>query len=252
MGIKLNRIGEKKTNTFGSKMKIINYKNANDIDVYFPEYDWVYKNTSYKAFKKGNIKCPYEKRYRDVGYIGEGKYKPTKDNKHIESYDIWNSMLQRCYDEKRRKSYPTYENCKVCDEWHNFQNFAEWYEKNYYEIEGEKMHLDKDILFKGNKIYSPKTCIFVPEKINYLFTKSDKARGDLPIGVRYCGNKYQARCNNHGESIHLGSYNTIEDAFQIYKEYKENVIKQVADEYKGLIPQKLYMTMYKYKVEVTD
>ena len=63
--------------------------------------------------------------------------------------------------------------CSVYEGWHNFQNFAKWYEDNYYEIEEEQMHLDKDILVKGNKVYSPDTCVFVPETINGLFVKSN-------------------------------------------------------------------------------
>ena len=87
-------------------------------------------------------------------------------------------MLRRCYDEKLHKKYPTYIDCKVCEEWLNFQNFAKWYYNNYYEIENEKICLDKDILHKGNKIYSPDNCVFVPNNINVLFVKSDKSRGD--------------------------------------------------------------------------
>ena len=60
---------------------------------------------------------------------------------------------------------------------------GEWIDKNYYEIPGEQMCLDKDILCKGNKVYSRETCIFVPERINLLFTKCDNRRGDSPIGV---------------------------------------------------------------------
>ena len=90
-------------------------------------------------------------------------------------------MLERCYDTEHSYKFPTYENCIVCDEWLNYQNFARWFDINYYEIEGEVMCLDKDILFKGNKIYSPKTCIFVPRGINNLFTKNDKCRTNFAI-----------------------------------------------------------------------
>ena len=34
--------------------------------------------------------------------------------------------------------------------------------------------------------------------------------------------------------------------------YKEKVIKQIAEEYKNVIPQKVYEAMYKYEVEITD
>ena len=50
----------------------------------------------------------------------------------------------------------------------------------------------------------------------------------------------------------LGYYNTPEEAFQAYKQFKENYIKQVADEYKELIPEKLYNAMYEYEVKIED
>lgn len=86
-------------------------------------------------------------------------------------------MLNRCCSGKLHKRESTYINCKVCDEWLNFQNFSEWFKNNYYEVEGQRMELDKDILNKGNKIYSPNTCIFVPHNINNLFTKMIKLEG---------------------------------------------------------------------------
>ena len=120
------------------------------------------------------------------------------------------------------------------------------------------MCLDKDILCKGNKVYSRDTCIFVPERINLLFVKRDNDRGDCPIGVTpNLSDNYQVRCNNgNRKSIYLGSYSTKEEAFQVYKNYKEKVIKEVIDSYEGIIPEphytKLKTAMYNYKVEIDD
>ena len=120
------------------------------------------------------------------------------------------------------------------------------------------MCLDKDILIKGNKEYAPDKCIFVPQRINNLFTKNDCKRGNLPIGVNYRKdkNKYEASCsilnNNIKKRKHIGYYNTPEEAFLAYKQFKEQYIKQVADEYKGRIPDRLYEAMYKWEVEIDD
>ena len=260
MSSKIDRTGEKGINTFGSEMIIIEYRNTMDIDVYFPEYDWIAKGTQYGNFKNGNIKCPYEKRYYEVGYIGEGEYKVCENGKITRVYSTWNNMLKRCYDEKYHEKQPTYINCEVCDELHNFQNFGKWFDENYYEVEGEKMCLDKDILVKHNKIYSPETCIFVPERINTLFTKCDRSRGESVIGTNYHKRDkvYQAYCNlinpktGKSKRKYLGYYDTQEKAFQVYKYYKEKNIKQIADYYFGRIPDKLYNAMYNYEVEITD
>ena len=154
-------------------------------------------------------------------------------------------MLQRCYDNKTQEKYPTYKGCQVCEEWHNFQNFAKWFEENYYEVEGENIDIDKDILCKGNKIYSPQTCVLSPHKINSLFVNRKNDRGNYPIGVCKGKNKIKKSC-------YLSRYNTSEEAFQSYKQAKENYIKQVADEYKDKIPEILYKAMYKYKVNIND
>ena len=255
---KTNRVGEERINNFVSKMIIKEYRNRSDIDVYFPEYNWTFKNVTYNSFKNGKIKCPYEPRYYGVGFIGEGKYKMSIDRKHTDKYNIWYDMLKRCYDPKYQEKYPTYKNCKAEEYFLNFQHMGEWIEDNYYEVPGERMCLDKDILYKGNKIYSRETCIFVPQRINTLFVKSNKARGKDPIGVtpRPSGN-YQARCNNgYGKRIPLGTYPTEEEAFRVYKNYKEKVIKEVIDSYEGIIPEpfysKLKVAMYNYKVEIDD
>ena len=167
-------------------------------------------------------------------------------------------MLQRCYDPRYQEKEPTYKGCEVEDYLLNFQHMGEWLDENYYEIPGEIMCLDKDILFKGNKIYSRDTCIFVPQKINLLFTKRDNDRGDCPIGVRVTpSGKYEAKCCvGYGRSVYLGAYSTKEEAFQVYKQYKEKVIKEVIDSYEGVIPEphysRLKTAMYNYEVEIDD
>ena len=119
--------------------------------------------------------------------------------------------------------------------------------------------MDKDIIKKRNKLYAPDLCMIVPNRINVLFTKSDRARGELPIGVHKVGNKFIAQCsvliNNKKTQHPIGSYFNSLDAFNAYKSFKESYIKQVADEYKSKypnFPQKLYDAMYSYKVEITD
>lgn len=254
----VNKTGETNYNNFGSKMIIIEYRTARNIDVYFPEYDWTAKNRQYVDFKKGRIKCPYEKSVYKVGYIGEGKYEVSKNSKHTKCYQTWYGMLRRCYNSKHQEEHHTYVNCKVLEDWHNFQNFGFWNDENYYEINGERMELDKDILIKGNKIYSPETCVYVPQTINKLFTKSDKARGKSLIGVTPTNSKYIIQCRlinpktGKSKQEYLGRYETQEKAYEVYKRYKERNIKEVADYYKDKIPQRLYNAMYNYEVEITD
>lgn len=190
-----DRTGEENINNFGSKMIIVEYRKYSDIDVYFPKYNWTFKNTSYSSFKKDSISCPYERRIYDIGYLGEGEYKTKENSKITRVYATWHDMLKRCYSEKFHKKYSTYIDCKASEEFHNFQNFGEWDNDNYYQIEGERMELDKDILVKHNKIYSPETCIYVPKTINTLFVKCNKSRGKYPIGTCFLNSKYVANCS---------------------------------------------------------
>jgi len=213
--IKMNdnkKIGETKINNRGSKMTIIEYKNYHNIIVNFDEQDYSVKST-YKQFEIGGIKSPYDKTVFGHGYIGIGNYNVKKGEKYSnkKSYTAWVEMLRRCYYEKSQERFPTYKDCTVCSEWYNYQNFARWFEENYYEIEGELMCLDKDILVKGNKVYSPDTCIFAPSTINSIFTKRNSKRGDYPIGVTYHkkDKKYVSKCNcGRKIAIEIGRFNS--------------------------------------------
>lgn len=250
---RLDRIGEVCKNTFGSNMKIVEYYNARHIKIQFDNgYE---KYCAYPDFKKGLVKSPYERRLCNIGFLGEGKYKQSINRKHTKVCSYWSSMIQRCYNENNLKNRPTYKDCSVCEEWHNFQNFAKWFDENFYQIDNETMCLDKDILHKGNKIYSPENCIFMPDTINSLLVKCNKARGNLPIGVSLTKNKdrYRVEFTNIINNIKTSKvFDTIEETFEHYKEYKEKHIKYIANKYKNKIPQILYDTLINYQVEITD
>ena len=256
--MKINtKLGEINYNKYHSKMTIIKYNTYKDIVIEFDNGNIV--NTRYDNFKNGEVKNTSIPIIFNIGYMGNGNYS-SKDENHRETqeYIKWRSMIRRCYDEKYQEKHTTYQGCTVAEEWHNFQNFAQWYNDNCYKVGNEKMELDKDILIKNNKIYSPNTCILVPHDINILFLKRNASRGQYPIGVSEYKNNtsivYKATCKNtlSNKSVHLGYYPTPEKAFEIYKKFKEKYIKEVADKYKDRIPYNLYSAMYNWKVEITD
>lgn len=247
---KINRVGEITYNKYGTCMEVIEYQDSNHITIKF-EDGYITNNKGYREFQIGEVISPYDKTCCGVGYIGVGIYNP-KDYKIFHNY--WRSMLQRCYDKKLKEKHPTYKECSMCDEWLCFQTFAKWCEENYYQISNDKMCLDKDILIKENKIYSPNTCVFVNGLINKIFTKRQNDRGEYPIGVSYDKKSglYTCNCNNRGKAVHLSQYTTPQKAFDVYKNYKEDYLKSIAEEYKNQIPVNLYETLCKYKVEITD
>ena len=260
--IKEERLNSINFNHEGCKMKVIVYNHCSDIIVEFQDEYKAKVHTEWKHFKKGGVKNPYFPMVYEKGYIGTGKYNRKE---YPEIYVMWSGMLRRCYSKEEKFKYSKYNNCYVCEEWHNFQNFAKWYEENYYEINNDFMCLDKDILYKNNKMYSPKNCIIVPNRINVLFTKSDIKRGEYPIGVtlyydkKYGYKKLQSKCSVLNEENkkyikHLGCFPLDRpfQAFYCYKQFKENYIKQIADEYKNLIPKELYDALYRYEVEIND
>ena len=199
-----SRLGEIRYNTFGTPMKIIEYRNHGDITVEFLDQYRIQKNPTYSNFKIGQVRNPYDRNVKNVGYMGEGKYTSDGSQYIRRVFGVWVGMLERCYSEDMRHKYPAYEHCIVCDEWHNYQNFREWYDSNFYQVGTERMHIDKDILYKNNKYYSPKTCLIVPQRINMLFMKKPNKYG-LPNGLQPMANgRYSARYNGKhmGESLY--------------------------------------------------
>ncbi|MFB4540284.1 hypothetical protein ACE3J1_10200 [Enterobacter hormaechei subsp. steigerwaltii] len=123
--------------------------------------------------------------------------------KKIRAFRVWHGMLKRCYG--KGSSYrPSYDGCVVDEEWHLFSAFKNFYDENY--LPG--FELDKDLLFPGNKVYSGKTCIFIPQALNSFVTSGDAMRGDYPIGVclKKGSTKFQAGIKVNGKNKHLGMF----------------------------------------------
>ena len=251
-----DKLGETVLQNCGEIAFIVEYVNAHDITVQFKATGELVK-AEYNNFVKGNVKSHFTPTVYGIGITG---LEPSRDEtgEKLDSYVCWSSMLQRCYSAKFQEKKPTYIDCRVCDDWLYYPNFKKWYEENYYEVENKTAQLDKDIIIKGNKVYSPDTCIFVPNFINSLFTKRQNDRGAFPVGVYYkkANKKYVAQLSvfKDGKKTqkYLGWFDTVDEAFEVYKQAKEDYIKEIADECKDKIPAKLYEAMYAYEVSIDD
>jgi hypothetical protein len=229
------RIGSVNYNKYGSRMVVVDYK-CPYVTVKF-DNGYITK-TIWVSFKGGTVKNPYDKSVYGMGYLGEGKYNTgdsrTYDFAHIR-YRDWKRMLRYCLkDVKPDKNIPINKNEEVCLEWLNFQNFAKWYDENYYPIAGQTMHINNNIIKPGNKIYSPDTCLFVPRNIDRLFSTN---KYNLPQGIGKHKNKYSIQHKTFKErNITKFGINSLEEAIGIITEIKINELKELVDKYKNEIP----------------
>ena len=251
--IKNAMLGKEFQTKRNGKCFIIDYKSYNNVLVKFYEPPCEVR-CRMGALKSGNISNPLYPSVCDKGFIGVGEY----SSKDTRVYSLWKRMLARAYSDKYHAKYSTYKDVTVCKEWLNFQNFAEWcYDQKFFSAKDEKgnsYHLDKDVLVKGNKIYSPKFCRFVPSEVNTILLKRGKSRGVCLIGV--CEQKqnggYLANVKHSGRNVHLGSFNTEIGAFQAYKKAKESYIKEVSEIWKDRIDDVVYQALLEYQVEISD
>jgi len=165
-----------------------------------------------------------------IGYMGNGKYKSRVDGVKTKQYQVWGSMLSRCYNPRylNEAKNKKYRNTYTCDEWHNFQTFSKWFDDNYYEIDGEHMELDKDFM-GGGKFYSPDNCCFIPHRLNTFLTNKKCTNKTGYIGVtsksladgsiRYVS---VIQDTITGNGIHIGVFKIAKDASIAYKRERAN------------------------------
>lgn len=185
---------------------------------------------------KGNVRDAKRRNYYDIGYIGD-----TEENiKNSRTFNVWQGMLSRCYAPSGNESY---KDCEVCEEWQCYTTFKGWYENQQHHT---LYQIDKDLLFRGNRTYSPETCVLLPKAINVALQGNRKNRGAYPTGVYYKKrNKNFTAQIAYGDSVpkHLGSFKTWQEAEVVYLRAKEGRIRAMAEEYKEVICERAYVAM---------
>lgn len=218
-----------------------------------------YKNLIYVTEEEYRLLWKHVKTVTEIGR--EQEYYDYNTVKGNPAYSIWNGIYARCYGGGSLMVNRCYDEAFMCDEWKdNRDSFAEWYAANYYECDGERMAVDKDLLHRGNKEYAPDKCCLLPETINSALASATKRRSCYrptnqkvyAIGVDYDGtrNKFFAKITpfGHNKIVKLHYWDTEEEAFQEYKLFKESEIRILALRYKDKIPEHLFDALIKYEV----
>ena len=236
---KIDRTGEVHISSRGEKITIIESFGSFNLTIKF-EDGTIVEKIKYHTILSGEVKNKNYPATLGIGFTGYGKYDSVK---YKFARQKWDDMLNRCYGD--RESNPSYEGCTVHKDWHNFQNFAAWFESNYPLDCREKLVLDKDILVPGNKIYSEKTCCLIPQLINYQFKETK--RGDLPIGIGKKHNMYFARLNRYGIKYTLASSHSLEEVVEIRRQAKQKYIKELAERFKPILSKEVYIKLSNFK-----
>lgn len=193
-----------KTNNSGN-LEIIKYKNAKNVSVRFIATN-TSKITTSGAIREGLVKDQFSPCVYGVGFMGDGIHQSRSNGKVNPAYKSWTHMLERCYSEKLHAAHPTYLNCSVSSEWESFQVYADWYFDNYPK-DGKEYALDKDILIKGNKLYSSSTCMFVTKGENTIAATAKSYRFLDPNGNSVDVYNLSELCRrenlNHGNMVQV-------------------------------------------------
>ena len=236
--------------------KIVKYNNARNVEIKFLKTGFE-MTVELGSIRNGEVKDRYLPSVYGVGVAGT-KYQTTINGVNTKEYDLWCSMIQRCYSDKYQKKQPTYEGCEVSDNFKSYEYFHEWCHKQVgfaNDGNGNPFQLDKDLLIKGNKVYSEDSCVFLPREINQLLVKRENMRGKYLIGVHWCNTKkvFVAQVSkNKGKSEGLGIFKTEMEAFNAYKEAKESFVKEQANVWKSQIDERAYLALINYEVHIDD
>ena len=232
--------------------KIVKYNDSRNVEIQFLKTGFE-TTVALGSIRNGKVKDPYSPSVYGVGTLGT-KYPSSISGKNTKEYILWCHMLERCYSDFYKKKYPTYEGCEVSDNFKSYEYFYEWCQKQIG-FGNKGWHLDKDLLVKGNRVYSEDTCVFLPQEVNTLLIKRTNSRGEYLIGVYWnkTAKAFVAKVSrDEGQQEYLGVFKTEIEAFNAYKQAKEAFVKEQANEWKGKIDERAYNALMNYTVEITD
>lgn len=234
--------GQKFTTKQGCVCTVVKYESSTSVHVSFD--DGYEKVTTASQLRDGSVKNPYYPSVLGVGYTGEGDFVARAAGKTTNEYSLWHGILLRCYYEGERSIHKAYKDVVVCDEWLNFQNFATWCQ-DQVGFNSDKWEIDKDVLVRGNKVYSPTTCCFLPQEINRLF--SGILGSCYGYSIRENGT-YRVRCTVDGKEFTIGHFTCKDKAFMAYKSAKEGEIKRLANKWKNEIDPRAYSALMAFEI----
>ena len=230
-------------------LEIIEYVSAKEITIRFVDTGYTTR-CRLENILCGEVKDRLKPSVYGVGIVGE-KY-PLENGKQSKEYTVWVGMLDRCYS-TANNTRKTYDGCEVTSSFRYFPFFKDWCH-NQVGFGEKGFALDKDILVKGNKVYSPETCCFVPQEINNLLTNKKTGSKSIKSGVSFNKEhgKYIVRFSKGSKTKHIGYFVTELEAFLAYKEAKEQQIKVVANRWKDQIDPRVYDALMNWEVDITD
>ena len=158
-----------------------------------------------------------------------------------EKQSRYSNMRARCGKEYQDRN-PRYYGAFMCNIWEdNKELYYEWLDENFYEVNGEQMDVDKDILQYGNKQYHPDLCLIVPHSINAFYETLEV--GKTNIKQNPVTRKYSVKINDGGKWISSTGIDTYNRALDIYCDIKQGILITKAKALKDYVPEKVFMAL---------
>lgn len=245
------RIGQRFTHPLHGDYVIVNYKNSSDVTVQFDKTGYK-TNIIYASCLVNEVKDPLTPTVFGIGFLGIGRVKTTGGVGRRLS-GVWTQMLTRCYAEDS-DHYPYYggDGVTVCEEWHNFQNFAEWYlgQFNF----NPAFQVDKDLRVAGSRVYSPDTSSLVPSQVNSVLARCGGLVGtdNHMLGIQYIDRlkKYRVYVGDGcGGGQYRGLCETLEAAQKLYCRIKNERVREVAEKYKEVLHPQVYNNLMAFSMK---
>jgi len=241
------KVGDRFSTNEGGTVTVSEYINYRKILI---KHNDVHSHKAYtdsSTLRLGQLRNPYKPSAYDLGYLGVGRFKSSFDGKTTNEYCIWRRMLERCLCPVYQNRCPSYIGCSVDSKWLNFQLFCEWLTNHSYY--GLGYDLDKDLLTKGNKIYSPEHCSLIPNEINVVIITGKVKSNDMPVGVRRSRRGlFVAHLSIDGSYFHLGTFECPNEAHKAYVIAKEDYVKTKALEWRDRIAPNVFDALMNWTV----
>lgn len=249
------KVGEHYESCYGTILEVVQYEGRSKVTV-------LSLDSGYRAvvesgnLRKGTVRDRLFPTIYGVGYIGNANTRAQ--GKMRREYILWRGLLTRCYDDVFIKTDKSYIGCTVSENFKSYEYFCKWCSEqigfNAVDDKGQYFHLDKDILVKGNKMYSEDTCCFVPQQINTAVPRTYSLKRPYVTGVHYCldnsSNPFHVHISQYGKDSVIGRYKTEEIAYNVYKASKEAYIKEISHKWKDKIDKRVYDNLSMYELPI--